>query len=449
MKQKEIISKKEFRKDLWQLALPVTLQCVLQSSFSVVDQVMTGQLGSENIAAIGIGSRFIFLLTVIVQAIGAGAGIIIAQAAGREDEREAKRGLYTSLGLALIFSVGFTAASLLFPEKLIGIYSKDNETVGRAVFYLRIYAVSFLPMTITSLFSVYLRCVKAAFIPLYAGFGGAFLNSGLNYLLIFGKWGFPEMGIEGAAWASVISQIAGSLVIFCVFFVRYGVKKRFWVGVYRKKAEWREYLEILLPMFICEFFWAFGENVYAFIYSHMGTRPYAAMTLIYPLVSMSVGVLTGVSQAAGIMTGNLLGAGEDEKAYETAKELMKTGLIVSLGLCVLMFLIRPFYVQIFKVESEVRETTAMIVTAFVLLFPVKVQNMILGGGVLRSGGKTKYIMAVDLLGTWAVGVPVGFVSAFLLKLPIAEVYFLLSLEEVVRLGISGRLFQKRVWMRRL
>ncbi len=91
----------------------------------------------------------------------------------------------------------------------------------------------------------------------------------------------------------------------------------------------------------------------------------------------------------------------------------------------------------------------MIVTAFTLLFPVKVQNMILGGGVLRSGGKTKYMMAVDLFGTWAVGVPVGFLSAFFLKLPIAEVYFLLSLEEVVRLGIAGRLFQRRVWMKRL
>ncbi len=449
MKQNEIISKKEFRKDLWQLALPVTLQCVLQSSFSVVDQVMTGQLGSENIAAIGIGSRFIFLLTVIVQAIGAGAGIIIAQAVGREDEREAGRGFYTSLGLALTFSVGFTAASLLFPEKLVGIYSKDKETVLKAVSYLRIYAVSFLPMTVSSLLSVYLRCVKAATIPLYAGFGGAFLNSGLNYLLIFGKCGFPQMGIQGAAWASVISQIAGGMVIFLVFFGRYGAKGQLPADVYRKKVQWRGYLEILLPMFICEFFWALGENAYAFIYSHMGTKPYAAMTLIYPLVSMSVGVLTGVSQAAGIMTGRLLGAGEETKAYMTAKKMMKTGLAASLGLCALIFLFRPFYVQIFKVEPEVRETTAMIVTAFTLLFPVKVQNMILGGGVLRSGGKTKYMMAVDLFGTWAVGVPVGFLSAFFLKLPIAEVYFLLSLEEVVRLGISGRLFQRRVWMKRL
>ena len=121
------------------------------------------------------------------------------------------------------------------------------------------------------------------------------------------------MGIQGAAWASVISQIAGGMVIFLVFFGRYGAKGQLPADVYRKKVQWRGYLEILLPMFICEFFWALGENAYAFIYSHMGTKPYAAMTLIYPLVSMSVGVLTGVSQAAGIMTGRLLGAGEERR----------------------------------------------------------------------------------------------------------------------------------------
>lgn len=447
--QNEMVSKKEFRKDLWQLAMPVTLQCLLQSSFSVIDQVMTGQLGSISIAAIGLGGKFISLLTVMVQAIAAVAGIIIAQAIGKKDAKETGKGFYTNLLLALILAGGFTFFSFLIPENIMSIYSKDMDTIVVAASYLRIYAVSFIPMTITSLLSAYLRCAGAAMIPLYAGICAAVLNTGLNYLLIFGKCGFPQMGVAGAAWASVIAQLMGCVVIFSIFLIRYGRKKQIPFGVYVKKEEGINYLHILVPMFICEFLWALGENVYAYIYGHMGTKSCAAMTLINPVVSLMIGALSGVAQAAGIMVGKLLGADEREKAYATAGKLMKTGLIGSAMLSLLLLLCKSFYVQIFNVEQDVRAMTSMILIAFAVISPVKVQNMILGGGILRSGGKTNYVMMIDMIGTWVFGVPLGFLAAFGLKLPIAGVYFVLSLEEVVRLCISLVIFKKKRWMQRL
>lgn len=449
MKQREMVSNREFRKDLWQLALPVTIQCLLQSSFSVIDQVMTGQLGSVSIAAIGLGGKFISLLTVMVQAISAVAGIIIAQAIGKKDKKEAGRGFYSNMLLALLFTIGFMICSLAFSEKIMGFYSKDVETITVAAKYLRIYAISFLPMTITSLLSAYFRCVNAAQIPLYAGICAAVLNTGLNYLLIYGKYGFPKMGVEGAALASVIAQVAGCAVTLIIFLIRYSKENQLPFGLYRRKPEIKMYMQILLPMFICELLWVLGENVYAYIYGHMGTKECAAMTLINPVVSLMIGGLSGVAQAAGIMTGKLLGSGEEEKAYITGEKLMKTGLWGSAILSIMLLLLNPFYVHIYNVEDEVRFMTRMILIAFAVISPIKVQNMILGGGILRSGGKTRYVMVIDAIGTWMFGVPLGLLTAFVFNLPIAWVYFILSLEELVRFFISIVLFRRKKWMQRL
>ena len=149
------------------------------------------------------------------------------------------------------------------------------------------------------------------------------------------------------------------------------------------------------------------------------------------------------------MIGKQLGNGDEEGAYRDAKRFMGCGVIGSLLLSVALIVLAPAYVRIYQVEPQVRELTRRILVAFAIIAPVKVQNMILGGGIIRSGGKTKYIMAVDFIGTWLFGVPLGLLAAFVWKLPIPWVYFILSLEEVVRLLISVVLFRKKVWMEQL
>lgn len=438
-----------FCQELRILALPVTLQCLLQSSFSVVDQVMTGQLGSVSIAAIGLGGKFISLFTVLAQAVAAVAGIILAQAVGKRDQAEAGKGFFTNLLLALLLAAGFTAAAAGVPEKIMAFYSEDGETVGEAARYLHIYAFSFLPVTVTNLCSAYLRCIKAASVPLYAGIFSAVLNTGLNYLLIFGNCGFPRMGVEGAALASVAAQTAGCVFVAASAWRRGKKELPLKAGIYRSRRELGTFARILLPMCVCELFWVLGENAYGYVYGHMGTEDCAAMTLLNPVVSLTIGALSGVSQAAGIMTGKLLGEDKKEKAYAYAGKLMKTGLAGSVLLAVPLLLFSSWYGRIFPVSRQVRRTAERLLIVFALVFPVKVQNMILGGGILRSGGKTHYVMLVDLIGTWGFGVPLAFLGAFVWKLPMEGVYFLLSLEEGVRLLISVVLFRRKNWMRRL
>lgn len=210
-----------------------------------------------------------------------------------------------------------------------------------------------------------------------------------------------------------------------------------------------QYLGILAPILVCEFMWSLGENVYAAIYGNIGTDACAAMTMTGPIQGLVIGALSGLAQAAGILIGKSLGNEEYDKAYKDSKRLMWYGLAGSLVLSVALVLLGQFYVRIYNVEPQVRTMAYQLLVVFAIVSPVKVQNMILGGGIIRSGGKTQYVMWVDLIGTWIIGVPLGLLSAFVFDLPITYVYFILSMEEVVRLLISVVIFRKKRWMRTL
>lgn len=430
------------------LAAPVTLQSMLQASFSIVDQVMIGQLGSVSVAGVGLAGRFSSIFTVLISAVATIASIMASQYMGQDNRRELRRSFWINCLLSCGVALLFTLLCLSFSSEIMGLYARDEATVAAAASYLRITALGFLPTAAISMISMLFRCMEKAALPLYAGIVSALLNTGLNAVLIFGKFGFPAMGAEGAALATLISQCIGFGVLTLLFW-----KHRSVLHVDSRSLQgggrfnWRQYGMMLLPLLVCELMWSLGENVYAAIYGHLGTSSCAAMTLINPVQSLMIGALCGLSQAAGVIVGKRLGNGEYDSAYDASRKLMICGLMTSLCLSALLFALRGAYVKLYRVEPEVRELACQILLAYALVAPFKVLNMILGGGILRSGGKTNYTMAIDLIGTWLLGVPLGLISAFVLHLEIPYVYFILSLEECVRFGISLLVFRGRKWMR--
>lgn len=433
-----------FYKNVMRIALPVTVQSIMQSSFSVIDQVMIGQLGSSSIAGIGLGGKFASLYSVVLAAIASAAGIMIAQYLGRKDEASAARSFYVNLAFAAVLAAGFMALCMLFPERIMAVYTKDENTRAIAVRYIRIMSYSFLPMAVSSIVTTMLRCMEKAVLPLYAGIFALVFNTGLNYLLIFGKWKFPRMGVEGAALASTAAQTVSCLVIL-IFFI--AVRKGHHQGLrVQDKMQQKQYFSILCPLLACEFLWSLGENVYTAIYGNIGTDACAAMTMTIPVQTIVIGALGGLAQASGILIGKSLGSGKYGQAYTESNKLMQYGLAASLILSLCLVAVSPFYVRIYNVEPEVQQLTRRLLTAIAVIAPVKVLNMILGGGILRSGGKTKYTMWIDAVGTWGFGVPLGLFAAFVWKLPVTWVYLVLSMEECVRLGISFLIFHNKKWM---
>lgn len=439
-----------FLKEVAALAVPVALQSMLQSSFSIVDQIMIGQLGSVSIAGVGLAGKFSSIFSMVVSAVGAVAGIMISQYIGQKNDREVKRSFYVNLSLAVVVAALFMVVCVLFPDKVMDLYTKDISTRDVSSGYLSIVSLTFLPMAGATMLSTYLRCTDKPRLPLYASIVAAVLNTILNYILIFGAFGISPMGYRGAAIATVVSQIANFAIM--LFLMPHGnalARRAVDAGTSDCKFNVGQYLAMLLPVLVCEFMWSLGENVYAAIYGNMGTDASAAMTLTNPIQGIVIGALCGLSQAAGVLVGKRLGSGSYDEAYSASKRLMLYGAVGSVALSVLVVMTSPLYVKIYNVDSSVRLLTRQILFAYALVAPFKVLNMILGGGILRSGGKTKYVMGIDLFGTWVLGVPLGLLSAFVLDLSIPYVYFILSLEEAVRFAVSLVVFRRRRWMQKL
>ena len=445
MKQQE-----HFFKTVCALAIPVALQSMLQSSFSMVDQIMIGQLGEINVAGVGLAGKFASIYSVVISAIGAVAGIMIAQYLGQKNRSEVRRSFFTNLLLGAGIAGMFMVICTLFPNQIMGAYTRDVQTRQAAAEYLMLISGTFVPMAGATLLSTLFRCLEKPRLPLYASILSALLNTGLNYIMIFGKLGISPMGVRGAAFATVISQCANFLLMLLMLSKNgFLLKSNEREPTATLRMNWGQYWSMLLPLLVCEVVWSLGENVYAAIYGHMSTDASAAMTLTNPIQGLVIGALCGLSQAASVIIGKHLGSGENEEAYWSAKKLMLYGAIGSALLSVIVMIASKAYVGIYQVDNAVKTMTMQILFAYAIVVPFKVLNMILGGGIIRSGGRTKYVMFIDMVGTWCFGVPLGLLSAFVWKLSIPYVYFLLSLEECIRFGISLIVFRRRKWMNQL
>ena len=170
-----------------------------------------------------------------------------------------------------------------------------------------------------------------------------------------------------------------------------------------------------MPILVSEFLWSLGQNVESAVYGHLGISNLAAYTLTCPIQGLIVGALSGLSAAAGVMIGKRLGGKEYDEAYEESKKIMYAGLIGSLVVSALLILLAGEYTGLYRVDYSVKELGKILLIIFALYAPVKVENMILGGGIIRSGGNTKIIMAIDIVGTWCIGIPLCLLAAYIFK----------------------------------
>ena len=436
-----------FMKSLCKIAVPVTLQSMLQASFSIVDQIMIGQLGETNISAVGLGSNFSLIFSVVIGAVGAVAGILIAQFMGAEDKKEAWCSFDVSLICGIMISALFLLAAGAFPLQILGLYTEDMSIINTGAVYFRIVAFSYIPMAVSNILSAWLRCREHATIPFLASFGAVAVNTGLNYLLIFGKFGFPRMEIKGAAIATLISQLFNLVFIVIGFVVcnrRDGDKPV--LSLRFKKITIRDYLVMIMPILVSEFLWSLGQNVESAVYGHLGTSNLAAYTLTGPIQGLIVGALSGLSAAAGVMVGKRLGRKEYGEAYAESKKIMYAGLAGSVVVASLLILLAGVYTGLYRVDDSVKELGKILLIVFALYAPVKVENMILSGGIIRSGGNTKIIMVIDIVGTWCIGIPLCLLAAYVFRWGIVGVYALLTTEEIFRLAVALVIFRKRKWM---
>lgn len=438
-----------FYRRMLTLAIPIAIQTLLTSSLNMIDSMMVGQLGVKSIAAVGIGNKITTILVLVLQGFGTGAAIFASQYWGRKDLDGIKRILFLTVQIMSVFSLIFTASVLLFAEQFIHLFTADEKVMALSADYLRIIALSYLVTALTVGFSTVLRSMGEVKLPLYISILAIGLNTLFNYLLIFGNLGFPEMGVEGAALGTLIARIIQTILLFLLISRSLSLSFKTLTsreGLFDRGLA-KRYFAITIPSIANHAAWTLGETSYFWVYAQMGTDELAAVTLVDPLLFFFMALFIGLSDASQVMIGNNIGAGKEDLAFEDAKRFLYLTTILSIFAGIGIVLISPWFLSIYNINETVAVFARGVLIVYAFLVLGKMLNMVNNIGVLRAGGDTKFVLYIDMLGVWFIGLPLALAGAFWLSLPIYAVFALANSHEYIRafLGIR-RTFSKR-WIR--
>ncbi|MBB6480582.1 MATE family efflux transporter [Spirochaeta isovalerica] len=440
----------DFRKSIFAIALPVSFQSLIQASLSMIDQFMIGQLGTNAIASVGLGAKGLFILLFVLSGIGGGASVFISQYQGKGEENKIAQVMCVTLLSGGIITAVFFFVSIVTPGAFISLFTGDPAVRTGGASYLRYISAGYLPLLAVITWSAVLRSTGHTKLPMYAGLVSVAVNTFLNYLLIFGHGPFPPMGLEGAALATTASRFIEAAFLLTVVFSRRlpgSFPPREWLRISPDFI--RPFAVTTVPLVLTELLWVLGDSAFSAIYGRIGTIELAAMTLTGPVQMITIGLLTGISTAAAVILGNELGSDNSERAGQYAGKFLIIGIAGTAFLGLIVVLLSPVYVSAFRISPESADMALKILRLFALVLWIKVSNMIMGNGILRSGGDTRFVMMMDTIGMWLIGVPMGILAAFVWKLPFPLVYMAVTVEEVIRMIFMLNRTRSGKWLNNL
>ncbi len=443
----------DFYKRLAIIAIPSTLQFLLTSSRQLVDTFMIGQLGEVPVAAVGAAARPFFVVIMVLWGASHGTGMLASQYWGKKDIIGVRKSVVQAVLLSLMVVLPAYIIFRFFPEYVIRLVTSDPEIILQGKTYLSIVSSNMLALSVT--FPVYagLRSINQAYTCTVISTFGVVFNIVANYLLIFGYFGFPQLGLQGAAIGTMLSAILESAIAVCyIYFTDHtlAVKAKALREALRAD-QFKKFFDITFPVIVNGLVWSAGTYIYFIIYGHMGKQELAVMTMFTPLESFCIAFFGGVSTGAAVMLGHHLGRKDFGIAWKESWLFVIIGFLVSLVLSAVLMLLRDSLLGLFD-GSMTAQTLALARDAYPILLiglMSKAINIVVINGVLRSGADTKFILKLDMGCQWLVGIPLGLLGAFVWNLPLKGVFALVCGEEVVKIFICTARMYSRVWIRNL
>lgn len=438
---------KEYLRLLFKLAIPIIIQDAIFAGLNMVDIFMIGQLGEKAIATVSLGNQFFFLLAFFLFGVGGGSGIFIAQLWGKRDNDGIHKVIGMGLSIGLSVSTIFMFGVLSFPHFAMGIYTNDTAVIQAGESYLRIVALSYVMTAVTSSYASALRNVQNTRLPMLVGIFSLSLKTSLNFLLITGQFGFPALGINGAALATTIAR---TMECFILVYLTYRLKTPAAARInelfqYNRQL-FKKYLSVALPVVLNEVLWSLGFSTYYAIYARISTEAVAAVNISGSIENLAFVVFIGICESSGIIVGNRIGAGEKELAFTYARRIILLVFSGALVFGLVIIGLKNSLISIYNVTEASRSNINIMLIIFAFTFWIKVTNFNLIVGVFRSGGDTRFAMALDAGSVWVVGVPMAYLGAFVFKFPVYLVYLMLVSEEFVKMVVGLVRFFSKKWI---
>ncbi|WP_097028095.1 MATE family efflux transporter [Clostridium peptidivorans] len=433
----DLINDKKFKNNLLKLALPITIQNFLTSSLNMIDTVIIGRLGEKEIAAVGIANQYYFLFNLLILGIVGGCGIFISQFWGKRDIDHIKKFLGLGfLGLTVLSTI-FTLIALIFPKQIVLIFNSDPMVIEHGVKFLRIVSLSYIFTAISFNYACASRCVGKAMVPMIISAIAVLINAILNIIFVFGYFGISPMGVSGSALATLIARIIEATIMIIYIYKTHGVlasslKDMFNFDLKLVKSS----SKIILPVILNEACWALGNIAYVVAYGKIGTEALATVQITSNIQNLFMVVNLGVANAASVMIGNAIGACEENKGKLYGRRF--AFISISLGIIMggMLAISSPAIINFFKVSSEVRTSGIYILYIISATMFLKMFNTVFAIGILQGGGDSKYSFKLQMATLWGIGVPLAFIGALFLKLPVHIVVAIVCIQEVVNISIA-------------
>lgn len=440
---------KLFLKSMMSIAVPIALQNLISSSLNMVDTLMTSSLGQTSLAAVGLANQVFFFYIVITFGIGTGSSTFMAQYWGKGDVRSIKKVLGLAISMSTVVGIIFTIAAIFFPEYLMRFFIDSPSIIQIGSDYLRIVALSYIITAVSFIFSIAFRNTGNPSIPLKVSIIVFLTNAILNYIFMFGKLGFPAMGVKGAALGTLAARIAEiSLLLYAAYSSKGPLAASFkelfgWERDFVKK-----YLRTASPVVINEGFWSLGQVLYAVAYAKIGEQATATVQIVSTIQNVFFVIVRGMANASTVMIGNRIGEGNDKEAFDYAVKFLFMSSTVGLLLGLSMIFSSDLTLKLFRnLDASLYDSAKSMLVVMGLVFFVKTFNSTSIVGVFRGGGDTTYSMFLEIGSVWLIGVPMAFLGAVVLELPIQYVIALVSLEDIIKAIISIPRIASKKWIK--
>ena len=439
--------KRSLRKEIVRLALPIALQQFMTALVGACDAIMLGKLSQDAMSAVSLATQVTFVFNLFMFAFMAGENMFVAQYYGKGDYTGISQVFSLVTKICGCIAVVFLAGTLFFPEQLMRILTNEETLIVLGSEYLRVIGISYVFSGIAQTFLAIMKNCGAVNMSTLINGVMVMLNIVLNAVFIFGLSGFPKMGIKGAALATVLATVVQFLwsvgYVLCriravKFSLRSCEKKLF--GRFWQKA---------VPLLINNLAWGIGFSMYSVIMGHLGTDAVAANGIANISKNLVVCFCLGLGNAGSIIVGNRLGADRLQEAKEVGETLTKTAIIAGIVSGLVLIVLSPFITKMVDLTPTARGYLQKMLLICSYYIAGKSVNCMTIGGIFAAGGDSKFGMMCDSVTLWCITVPLGCICAFILKLPVMVVYFVLNLDEIIKLPVVYRHYKKYKWIKNL
>lgn len=452
----KLIGDKAFYKMVFAVAVPILIQNVITNFVALLDNIMVGRVGTEEMSGVSIANILLFVFNLAIFGATSGVGIFTAQYFGSKNETGMKHSIRFSMywGLALL-----VASILLFGgagKALINLYLHDTGTIGDAeatlgfgTSYLSLMVIGLPAFVVSQVYAGTVRSAQRTMPPMVAGLCAVAVNLVLNYVLIYGKWGAPELGVDGAAIATVVSRYVEAIII--VIWCHVSKKMPYFKGVWRTLKvpleECKAYIKRGTPVFINEVLWSLGISMIAQCYSVRGLVVVAALNIQSTINNLFASGYLTMGVATGIIVGNILGSGDMEKARDSSRKLMAFSATLGVLLTGLYIGLAFVFPSLYNTSDDAKELAKYIMIVAACFVPLE-SIINCAYFTIRAGGRTLITFLFDSFYTWVIPVPVAIIISRLTNLDIIWMYLTIQCLEIIKMTVGFIILRSGIWCKK-